>query len=94
MKHEPYPLEWPLGKLRTRSRLSSPFKDWPLGRALDDLRDELDRLGAARIVISSNLPVRLGGKDLACWCKPDEPCHADVLLRIANGGTPPGRAGA
>ena len=26
----------------------------------------------------------LAGKDLACWCKLDEPCHADVLLEIAN----------
>jgi hypothetical protein len=26
----------------------------------------------------------LKGRDLACWCKPDEPCHADVLLEIAN----------
>ena len=26
----------------------------------------------------------LRGKNLACWCKPGEPCHADVLLRIAN----------
>ena len=26
----------------------------------------------------------LRGKDLACWCKLDEPCHADVLLRLAN----------
>lgn len=26
----------------------------------------------------------LRGKDLACWCKPGEPCHADVLLEIAN----------
>lgn len=24
------------------------------------------------------------GKDLACWCKEGEPCHADVLLEIAN----------
>lgn len=28
----------------------------------------------------------LRGKDLACWCPPGKPCHADVLLRIANGG--------
>lgn len=27
---------------------------------------------------------KLGGKDLACWCRPDEPCHADKLLAIAN----------
>lgn len=26
----------------------------------------------------------LRGKNLACWCKPGEPCHADVLLRMAN----------
>ena len=26
----------------------------------------------------------LRGKDLACWCALNEPCHADVLLRIAN----------
>ena len=28
---------------------------------------------------------RLRGKDLACWCPLDQPCHADVLLEIANG---------
>ena len=27
----------------------------------------------------------LKGKDLACWCPLDKPCHADVLLEIANG---------
>lgn len=26
----------------------------------------------------------LRGKDLACWCPLDQPCHADVLLRLAN----------
>lgn len=26
----------------------------------------------------------LRGKDLACWCPLDKPCHADVLLEIAN----------
>ena len=26
----------------------------------------------------------LRGKHLACWCKPGEPCHADVLLELAN----------
>ena len=26
----------------------------------------------------------LRGKDLACWCPIDHPCHADVLLRLAN----------
>ena len=26
----------------------------------------------------------LRGRDLCCWCPPDSPCHADVLLEIAN----------
>lgn len=26
----------------------------------------------------------LRGRDLACWCPLDAPCHADVLLEIAN----------
>jgi hypothetical protein len=26
----------------------------------------------------------LRGKDLACWCPIGQPCHADVLLEIAN----------
>lgn len=29
----------------------------------------------------------LAGKDLCCWCPLDQPCHADVLLEIANQGT-------
>jgi hypothetical protein len=27
----------------------------------------------------------LTGKNLACWCPLDQPCHADVLLELANG---------
>lgn len=33
-------------------------------------------------------PIYLGplkGKNLACWCRLDQPCHADVLLRLVNG---------
>ena len=26
----------------------------------------------------------LEGKNLACWCRADKPCHADVLLELAN----------
>ncbi len=34
---------------------------------------------------------QLQGKNLMCFCKPDDPCHADVLLQVANSlskGTP------
>jgi hypothetical protein len=43
-------------------------------------------------LIAGSLPFTIGdacrelkGKDLICWCKPGAPCHADVLLAIANG---------
>lgn len=30
----------------------------------------------------------LAGKNLACWCPLDQPCHADVLLELANRAEP------
>jgi hypothetical protein len=29
----------------------------------------------------------LAGKDLMCWCKVGDPCHADLLLLWANEDT-------
>lgn len=29
---------------------------------------------------------QLRGKNLACWCPFDQPCHADILLELANEG--------
>jgi hypothetical protein len=30
----------------------------------------------------------LAGKDLACFCPLGQPCHADVLLELANAEEP------
>jgi len=30
------------------------------------------------------IAIDLRGKDLACWCAAGKPCHADVLLELAN----------
>jgi hypothetical protein len=38
---------------------------------------------AKRERILRELP-KLRGKNLACFCALDQPCHADVLLEIAN----------
>ncbi len=40
---------------------------------------------AVRIDMHEQVRTELGGRDLACWCPLDAECHADVLLRIANG---------
>jgi hypothetical protein len=34
--------------------------------------------------VSEMIDVKLRGKNLACWCAPGDPCHADLLLKIAN----------
>lgn len=49
--------------------------------AVDAYRNNLEngyKGGAARIARE------LAGKNLACWCPLDQPCHADVLLELAN----------
>ena len=33
---------------------------------------------------STEVAAHLAGKNLACWCPLDQPCHADVLLELAN----------
>lgn len=38
----------------------------------------------AGILFRKTVKLELRGKDLACWCPLDGPCHADVLLEIAN----------
>lgn len=38
---------------------------------------------AARARVLECLPT-LRSKNLACWCAIDQPCHADVLLELAN----------
>jgi hypothetical protein len=45
-----------------------------------------DALVTGRLRISESDCAILRGKNLACWCPPG-PCHADVLLEIANGST-------
>jgi hypothetical protein len=68
MKRDPFPLQWPDGWKRTKSafRLRSKFGFRNSGQvsfsnARGDLLAELDRLGAANVVITSDLPTRNDG---------------------------------
>ena len=45
-------------------------------------------------ILTRQLLRDIRGKNLACWCKPDQPCHADVLLELANAQTSPPRDGS
>jgi hypothetical protein len=49
----------------------------PLARVLIHFRQ-------SALSMQNEIQAELRGKDLACWCPLDQPCHADVLLEIAN----------
>lgn len=56
-----YPLIWPKGRERTKNRVQSRFSDKTIATALRPLKDELDRLRAQYIVISTNIPLKSNG---------------------------------
>ena len=55
-----------------------------LGRE-EAVRRYRDDLLAGRLPVTvQDVREQLRGRDLACYCPPDEPCHADVLIELAN----------
>lgn len=55
-----YPLQWPDGRPRTKSRQDSAFKVKP-AQSFDEMMRELDMFGAKNVVVSSNIPTRRDG---------------------------------
>ncbi len=77
------------------SKWANPFKkpDIEALRGEPDVEDAYQRGGwreAAKLLYREHLleadldPTELRGRDLVCSCKLTEPCHADVLLELAN----------
>lgn len=66
---EAYPLYWPDGRPRTKSPVWSRFKT-TFGAARDGLMEELQRLGATKIVLSTNIKLRFDGLPLASEKEP------------------------
>ena len=52
--------------------------------AVDIFRANREHLAQLFPERSAALLEPLRGKNLACWCPPGGPCHADVLLELAN----------
>ena len=78
----------------------NPFKIGERDHENDIIQDRADAKQAFKAWADDCLDPRSGnslfsdlhelrGKDLACWCPLDGPCHADVLLELANGKTRP-----
>jgi len=54
-------------------------------QAVAHYRHMLMKAGIAGEADRAIIRAELRGKNLACWCPLDQPCHADVLLELANG---------
>jgi len=69
------------------SRWGNPFRvgDATIPNAAEAV-DRFSKWAIDRIVVGPDVPdfSELRGKDLACYCPLDQPCHADVLLELAN----------
>jgi hypothetical protein len=65
-----------------RTKFGNPFPWKKQGRAwaVDQYRQHLSEHPEL-----AQAAKELAGKALACWCPLDQPCHADVLLEVANG---------
>ena len=66
------------------SRWGNPFA---IGAPDPDTGQPMTRADAVaryRASVAGRNLTELRGKDLACWCPLDQPCHADVLLDLAN----------
>jgi hypothetical protein len=73
-----------VGRDGTRAECVSKFALLMAGKIPVTSGDGLAGNIAKRKYILANLG-RLRGKDLGCWCPLDgKPCHADVLLLLAN----------
>jgi uncharacterized protein DUF4326 len=55
-----------------------------LGRTEAVRRYRSDLFAGRLPVTVDDVKRELHGHDLACYCPLDEPCHADVLLAVAN----------
>jgi hypothetical protein len=55
-----------------------------LGRAEAVRRYREDLLAGRLKVTVEDAKRELRGRDLACYCPLDGPCHADVLIEVAN----------
>lgn len=72
-----------------RSRWANPHRVGGTCRACGRGHDQADAVAAYAADLAESPDVaeaaaaELGGQDLACWCRTG-PCHADVLLAIAN----------
>jgi len=62
------------------TKWGNPFKVGIDGN-LDEVLQKYEKYLKVRINLDPHFLSPLRGKDLACWCPLNQPCHADILLK-------------
>jgi len=73
-------------KVDRSTRWGNPFrptKSMPVEKTIEKFNEWVVNDPTGR-KLAAEAAEQLKGKNLACWCRLDGPCHADTLLRIAN----------
>jgi len=87
-RQKPWRVEHPDAVIVARpSKWGNPWrvtKERSRGRAGELFRTTLELRMTMQPELFLELRADLEGRDLACWCPVDQPCHADVLLELAN----------
>ena len=79
-------------KVDRTTQWGNPFRigtiDRCTGRHMDAAKTVekfTDKLAREELAFTTHdVKALLRGKNLGCWCTPGTPCHADVLLELAN----------
>ena len=74
---------WRMPENTVKVARPSPFGNYA-GPTKKDFEDDLAAMSNADRAFFMDKVRELRGKNLACWCPLDQPCHADVLLELAN----------
>lgn len=82
--HQPYPLEWPVGKARTRARKRSAFSSLKFAATARDLMAELRRFGAQDTVLSTDVPVSKTGMPYSTLGQPPDPGVAVYFTLVSK----------
>lgn len=83
------PALWDVFDRRTLRR-SFPNRKAAIAYAIECFKADVSQTGPHNTRLFNAVPTpvdiakALRGFNLACWCKPGEPCHADILMEVAN----------
>lgn len=87
MSREPFPLDWPVGKPRTKSPCQSRFSSKrSVASAYDELLAELSRFSALQVRISTNIRITHDGRPRSGQAEPADRGVAIYFARFTTRG--------